>query len=190
LRRALIEAAISLLEARGPDALSLRAVAAEAGVSHAAPYAHFKDKRALLAAVAEAGFERLAARMQTPAGSEATSEERFLMTGRGYVAFAVEAPGLFRLMFSSALGSLDAFPGLKDKSDAAFGLFRESLAGVVAGRKPAPAELSTLRASAWALIHGLATLIVERRIAAGPGGAAALSEAVTDLYLRQIADGR
>ena len=60
LRRALVEAAERILENEGPSALSLRAVAREAGVSAAAPYHHFKDKNELLAAIAQEGFELLA----------------------------------------------------------------------------------------------------------------------------------
>ena len=187
LRPALVRAAIALVEAHGPESLSLRAVATEAGVSPTAPYSHFKDKRALLAAVAETGFERLRARMSPDPDAGATAEARFLMTGRGYVAFALEEPGLFRLMFSSVLGPLDAFPALQEKSDAAFALFRDCLDAVIDRGGLSRAERSTLRASAWALVHGLATLLVEQRLASGAEGAPDLIDAVTELYLRQIA---
>jgi len=64
LRRALIDAASRLLEAEGPSALSLRAVAREAGVSPAAPYHHFKDKAELLDAVAQEGWDILQVKMK------------------------------------------------------------------------------------------------------------------------------
>lgn len=109
------------------------------------------------------------------------------MTGRGYVAFALEEPGLFRLMFSNLLGPLGAFPALQEKSDAAFALFRDCLDAVIDRDGLSRAERSTLRASAWALVHGLATLLVEQRLAPGADGAPDLIDAVTELYLRQIA---
>lgn len=186
LRTALVGAAIKLLEASGPDALSLRGVAAEAGVSQTAPYSHFKDKRALLAAVAEVGFERLRARMTPLDESASTARERFLQTGRGYVAFALGSPGLFRLMFNSVLGPLSDFPDLERKAQEAYGLFHAGLEGVVEGGRLPRAEVSTLRVSAWALVHGLASLLVEQRL--GGVDAERLTAEVTELYLRRIVE--
>src|SRR4029078_7548187 len=99
LRRALVDAARRLLEAEGPSALSLRAVAREAGVSPAAPYHHFKDKCELLDAVAHEGWEQLgegvaAARSAAPCNKSALTE-----IGLAYVKFARENPALYRVMY-------------------------------------------------------------------------------------------
>src|SRR5215475_2854236 len=91
LRRALVDAARRLLESEGPSALSLRAVAREAGVSPAAPYHHFKDKAELLEAVAQEGWDLLNAEMHK---AKAGDKGRHQLTALGiaYVCFARENP--------------------------------------------------------------------------------------------------
>src|SRR5215218_5462232 len=78
LQRALVDAAQTILEREGPAALSLRAVAREAGVSPAAPYHHFKDKDELIGAVAKRGFEMLADAMRAAVGAKETDAQRSL----------------------------------------------------------------------------------------------------------------
>src|SRR5665213_933928 len=102
LSRALVQAGRRILEREGPAALSLRAVAREAGVSPAAPYHHFKDKCELLNAVAQQGWMELGAavsraRAKAPGPREALSE-----IGVAYVCFARENPALYRIMYKSA----------------------------------------------------------------------------------------
>src|SRR6202012_4265946 len=97
LRRALIDAASRLLEAEGPSALSLRAVAREAGVSPAAPYHHFKDKGELLDAVAGEGWHMLddtIARVRAEAASPADALDEI---GVAYVCFARDNPAIYRV---------------------------------------------------------------------------------------------
>src|SRR6185503_17019443 len=91
LRPALLRAAAKVLEAEGREAVSLRDLARRAGVSHAAPYRHFADREALLAALAEEGFVLLAAELEgKPRREQAVA----------YVRFALANPGRFRLMFT------------------------------------------------------------------------------------------
>src|SRR5271169_6239008 len=102
LSRALVDAARRILEAEGAVALSLRAVAREAGVSPAAPYHHFKDKGELLNAVSQEGWMELGAavakaRLSTPDAGEAMTN-----IGVAYVCFARENPALYRVMYDSA----------------------------------------------------------------------------------------
>src|ERR1700760_3315370 len=102
LSRALVDAARRLLEAEGPSALSLRAVAREAGVSPAAPYHHFKDKGELLDAVAGEGWMMLdqalvKAKAQAPDIHHAMTE-----LGVAYVCFACANPALYRVMYDTA----------------------------------------------------------------------------------------
>src|SRR5580704_13363492 len=102
LSRALVDAARRILEAEGAAALSLRAVAREAGVSPAAPYHHFKDKGDLLDAVAHEGWMELGAavakaRIQSPEPGDATTN-----IGVAYVCFARENPALYRIMYDAA----------------------------------------------------------------------------------------
>src|SRR6188472_3873205 len=101
LRRGLIDAARRLLETDGPSALSLRAVAREAGVSPAAPYHHFKDKAELLDAVAQEGWEILGQQM-SEAKTSTTGMQQLTALGVSYVCFARDNPALDRVMYDAA----------------------------------------------------------------------------------------
>src|ERR1041384_5256402 len=95
LGRALVDAARRLLEAEGPSALSLRAVAREAGVSPAAPYHHFKDKAELLDAVAQEGWDILQVKMKEAKNND-TGVHQLTSIGLAYVCFARDNPALYR----------------------------------------------------------------------------------------------
>lgn len=101
LRRALVEAGRRLLEREGSASLSLRAVAREAGVSAAAPYHHFKDRAALLYAIAHEGNVALAAALNTAFEATEAGRERIIAVGVAYVEFALQNPALYRLMFET-----------------------------------------------------------------------------------------
>ena len=115
LKLRLAATARGILERDGLQALTLRAAAREAGVSHMAPYRHFKDKDELLAAVAEEGFSELAAYMDTMAAS---GDPR--ASGIAYVNFALDNPALYRLMFGAGLPSPARFPWLLAAGSEAF----------------------------------------------------------------------
>jgi AcrR family transcriptional regulator len=110
LRAALVRAAAAEIERGGYENLSLRELAESLGVSRAAPYRHFTDRRALLAAVAADGFERLTAAYRKATRSGKTPRARLAAAGRGYLKFAAERPQTFRLMFVSDLLSGGAVP--------------------------------------------------------------------------------
>ncbi|TDD56047.1 TetR/AcrR family transcriptional regulator [Saccharopolyspora elongata] len=99
LRAALLDSATTALRTRGVDALSLRELARDIGVSHAAPRRHFKDKRALLNALALRGFERLTAELDAAAATEGPFRRRLTALARAYVCFAVHDAELLELMF-------------------------------------------------------------------------------------------
>ncbi len=176
LRAALLEAAVDLIGARGLHGLSLRECARRAGVSHAAPYRHFADRDALLHAIAEQGFAWL-----TEAGRKAMEgidapRERLDRYGAAYVRFAYEHPVHHRVMFASEL------PDKDDATDSgAFDLLLEAAAGL-----RGPGEDPTLTALAsWSLVHGLAMLILDRRIPAGKVETAEDVEALAYELFRQ-----
>ncbi|WP_116248441.1 TetR/AcrR family transcriptional regulator [Nocardiopsis sp. FIRDI 009] len=100
LRAALLASAERALAERGPAALSLRELAREAGVSHAAPSRHFKDKQALLDALALTGFERLTERLERAAEGADGTLANLVGLARTYVGFAVEHPALLDLMYT------------------------------------------------------------------------------------------
>ncbi|MFJ9560291.1 TetR/AcrR family transcriptional regulator [Streptomyces fuscichromogenes] len=100
LRSALLASAERTLREKGTAALSLRELARDTGVSHAAPGRHFKDKQALLDALALNGFERLNQALASADLPEAALEPRLAGLARAYVAFAVDNPELLELMYS------------------------------------------------------------------------------------------
>ena len=118
LRESLLEAAELLLEEDGPVGLSLRKVGRRLGVTPGAPYRHFEDKDALLAALAVRGFQRLRKRMMADQVGSADGEDRLKRAGLGYLEFASQHPELFRLMFGW-IPSRDV-PELCEAGDAAY----------------------------------------------------------------------
>src|ERR1700742_3156024 len=96
LRAAILSAAAELVAQRGADGVSLRELAREAGVSHAAPAHHFTARRGLFTALAAQGFELLATAL-------AEARPRFLDAASAYVRFAIEHPGHYRVMFDKSL---------------------------------------------------------------------------------------
>src|SRR5437868_943845 len=163
LREALIQAGLKLLSEKGVDGLSLRAAAQLAGVSHAAPYRHFRDKDALVAAIATQGFRLLSARMREEVAATRSPDlrQRLRALGVGYVSFALEHPGYFRVVFGGLVKSAAATPELKEAGAEAYGLLRNTVAeGVDAGVLKArdPDELAL---AAWSLVHGLSMLGVD-----------------------------
>jgi AcrR family transcriptional regulator len=102
LRAAVLKAASSEIERGGFETLSLRELAASIGVAHSAPYRHFADRDALLAALATEGFRELLKRYQEGT-HETTPDARLRACGRAYLELAADRPQLFRLMFASDL---------------------------------------------------------------------------------------
>lgn len=171
LAAALIDAGEAELTEKGIEAFSLRGVAKRAGVSHAAPAHHFGDVDGLLTALAAQGFERFVAR-QNDFRRLASPDARAQLeaSGVGYVAFAVENPALFRLMFGSDR------PNFEDaRLRAAAGLAYQDLAtGVAAvtgqhlqegcGSDAPNLPQATDIAAVWAMAHGLADLLAAGRL--------------------------
>ena len=156
LRRALVNAARRLLEAEGPSALSLRAVAREAGVSPAAPYHHFKDKAELLDAVAQEGWEILGGLMaEAKAGAEGMQQLTAL--GTAYVCFARDNPALYRIMYDAARDK-EALPmAVQHNEDSAYCMVRDTM--IEHGADPNDEiHLELASAAAWCGAHGLAEM--------------------------------
>jgi AcrR family transcriptional regulator len=114
LHEALIDAGVKLLMEGGADALSLRGAAQLAGVSHAAPYRHYKDKDALIAAIAERGFRLLTAKMRShlEASGARKASRKLVALGVGYVMFGMEHPAYLQLIFGGFRSRTDMPPEL------------------------------------------------------------------------------
>jgi AcrR family transcriptional regulator len=145
LTRALVDAARRLLEAEGPSALSLRAVAREAGVSPAAPYHHFKDKAELLDAVASVGWDLLGAQMSA-AKAATTGMQQLTALGIAYVCFARDNPALYHVMYDAARDKDEMPEGVQGNKDSAYCMVRDTMIENGAG------------VAAWCGAHGLAEM--------------------------------
>jgi AcrR family transcriptional regulator len=164
LRRALIQATLRLIRERGPTGFTLREVARRAGVSHNAPYRHFRNKEALLAAVAEEGFVALTQATERAAREATTPQQRLVERGVAYVTFALERPAHYRVMFGPAIRR-GRHPGLDTVAQRAFdSLVREMAFGQQVGAFAGsdPRELARV---AWALVHGVADLAIGQQLA-------------------------
>ena len=156
LSRALVAAGRRILEAEGPAAMSLRAVAREAGVSPAAPYHHFKDKSELLDAVAEEGWHALKTAIGESRSRAADPRAALTEIGVAYVAFARRNPALYRLMYHAACNRAMMPDHAKD-ADSAYGQVAEAL--VAAGADPTDErELKLAQIAAWCNAHGVAEM--------------------------------
>jgi AcrR family transcriptional regulator len=131
-KTAVLAAAAKLIEKDGPASLSIREAARRAGVSHNAPYRHFADRDSLLAALAEQGFKELEKALEGRRGRE---------LGEAYVRFALAQPQRFRLMSARRQAA-----GMHER-------FRQAFAGLP--------DADAAGAAAWALVHGLAQLLVD-----------------------------
>lgn len=155
LRRALILAAERILERDGPQALSLRAVAREAGVSPAAPYHHFKDKNDLMLAIAMAGFEALGEEMRQ--AEIHNTDCKVTTIGCAYVQFARSNPALYRVMYDCSRNE-DSMPEKAHDDDSAFSLVEQAV--IRAGVDPTDEvglKLSCI--AAWCAAHGVAEMV-------------------------------
>lgn len=165
LKNALIKAGAELLVEEGVKSLSLRKVAAKVGVSHSAPYAHFKDKESLIAAITTEGFQQLYERLEaTIQSNQEMPSDLLVEVAYTYVQFAQEQPAFFKLMFSGVMEHEHAFPDFVRISKANF----QMLVDLVIHCQEAsvlPAGPSDLLAvSVWSLVHGFTSLLLERQI--------------------------
>jgi AcrR family transcriptional regulator len=158
LRPALIRAARQILEETGLDGLALREVARRAGVSRQAPYHHFADKRAMLAAVAAEGFRELAETSLQRMDRATDTQGRLNASGVAYVVFAANNPALFQLMFGGLGGNFANDAELQAARRASFQVLEDAVAGV-SGQSHRADPLSALRS--WSLVHGLAELVIK-----------------------------
>lgn len=155
LRNALLESARSILEREGLEALSLRAVARGAGVSHAAPYRHFPNHEALLVELAIEGFVELRSELVAAANTSGHESDRIATIGAAYMRFVARRPALASLMFGPQLPNRDQFPSLGEAADSISSEIGSAL------------HDSALGLAVWAAVHGLAMLILRNVIDLG-----------------------
>jgi AcrR family transcriptional regulator len=172
LRQRILETAEALLESEGLQALSLREVARRAGVTHQAPYHHFADRESILAELVTQGFDDLAVRLAKANDQAASTGPRkaLMQSGTAYVGYAIEHPGVFRIMFRREVCDASRFPAARAASERAHQELLRLVALLHAGTQD-----EALTTTYWSLVHGLAGLIID-----GP-----LAEQLTTLAARR-----
>jgi AcrR family transcriptional regulator len=177
LRKVILAETARLVAERGADGVSLRQLAREAGVSHAAPAHHFTDRRGLFTALAAEGFNLLAAALRA-------ARPDFVDAALAYVRFAIDHPGHYAVMFDRSL--VDPTDGeLVAAEAAAAGELSQGVGTLVdphAKSDPAAAELA-----AWSLVHGFAMLWLNNSVRAEI--AAVDPMATTERIARMLFDG-
>jgi AcrR family transcriptional regulator len=172
LKEALLQAAKRLIVEKGIDALSLRSIAAEVGVSHMAPYAHFKNKSELFQSLAALGFVELSTKLQKIQQVTKNSNELILLYGVAYIEFATAHPELYKLMLNQTHSDLKA----KTTSNSSLKKGQETETEIIlkqASKRPYmllrqgfainESDEDTLNIQAqgaWALVHGISSLLI------------------------------
>jgi AcrR family transcriptional regulator len=163
LRPALLKAAIRLIAEVGPTAFTLREVARRAGVSHNAPYRHFRDRDDLMAAVAAEGFRELTQAMLEAATAKSDALERLKRAGLGYVRFALRRPEHFTVMFDAPVAKRK-HPDSAAAAEQAFSTLLGFVKGCQdTGRLPS-GDVRQFALLAWTMVHGIAKLAITGRL--------------------------
>jgi AcrR family transcriptional regulator len=167
LKSALRDAARVVIARNGAGAFSLREVARMAGVSHAASYRHYPNKEALLADLAERGFRDLAECTRAAAARYPDDPLMQLRAaGAAYVDFGVANPDLLQLMFGGFVAHTDDHPALRSAGRTAFAVLSDIIVAGQQARVIRSGDRRDFALSAWALVHGLALLVVGGQVSA------------------------
>ena len=168
LSRALVDAAVRIVGEAGVEALTLREVGRRAGVSRSAPYRHFKDKAALLAAVALEGFRLLRRDLEAALAAE-ESTEPLIALSEAYVGFGLKHPSHYRTMFEITWGTKNHYPALVQEGDATSRVLVEAITRGQAAGRLAPGVPGQIARVVWTLVHGIVTLREDDHFSQGSG---------------------
>jgi AcrR family transcriptional regulator len=186
LKAALVNAGVEILRSEGLQALTLRAVARRAGVTQSAPYRHFQDRRALMAAVAERGFQRLQEAMLTAmrGGDGRTGLKGIALA---YVRFALDNGPEYRLMFGAELAVTDDLPSLRETSRSVLEFVAQGISQLQKQGLVGPGDPMMLAVSTWSTLHGLAMLTLDGQVAGVAPDVAELVEESTRIMMFGLA---
>ncbi|MCK6576731.1 MAG: TetR/AcrR family transcriptional regulator [Anaerolineae bacterium] len=188
LKNALIQAGIEILSKEGVQALSLRSVARRAGVSHAAPYAHFADKEALIAAIAAEGYRKLYAKLTAAQQASGDPLVRLHQTAFAYLQFALDEPDHFRITFAGVVEAERDYPEYVEQSQRCYALVVELVKACQARGLFTDEDTQLFAVSIWSSIHGFAQLAIANQLP----GALVSRKSIHDIFrfhLRQLLAG-
>lgn len=165
LRKALIDEAFKVIDSEGVEAVTMRALGQATDVSRTAAYRHFDNKIDLFCAVAEKGFSIIGERYQNIMDQAADDGLANLETlGRGYVAFAMDYPNLFRLMFGPELAGHARTDALKAAVENSMSLLVSTVMQCQEQGTIQQGDPLALASILWAGMHGLATVLVDGQL--------------------------
>lgn len=166
LVNACIEVGLKIIKNKGVEKLSLRGISREIGVSIGAPYKHFATKEALLAAIAQRGFELFESYMRLPVsdGIHLITRESFVAMAYQYLRFANENPEYYRLMFTNVILNHRQYPDLWKASRRTFYMLIEGIEVLQRMEIIRPGRALDFATHTWAVLHGFASLHVENRL--------------------------
>ena len=158
LRDTILRTAVEHVAEHGPDSLSFRKLAADAGVSHQAPYHHFEDRRGVFRAIALEGFTILGETLRAARGRN--TKEATIALFEAYVGFALDNQGHFRVMFRRDLCEMEDAPDLQAVADATFDFLVDHIRTEL-GPRASIKDIRSRTTAMWSIAHGLATLVIE-----------------------------
>jgi len=165
LKNALIKAAIDILSKEGVHGLSLRKTAQKAGVSHTAPYSHFADKQALIAAVSTEGFKIISEDLDAVIKRYRGKPVRQLVEGCwAYIQFALKDPAHFKVTISGVLEREKDYPAFVEMTNKSFGQIIQIVENCQAAGllRPGPSDVEAI--NVWSMAHGFVSLLLEGQI--------------------------
>lgn len=165
LKNTLIDAGTKIITKEGLTGLSMRRVAKKAGVSPTAPYAHFSDKQALIAAISTAGYHRLYDQLNSTVTIHHGDPQSMLVeAGWTYVQFALSDPERFKVMFSGIIQQEKEYPEFREIAQKNFALLVELVKGCQENGilSSAPSDMIAVRL--WSVVHGFIMLLLEGQI--------------------------
>ncbi|HEY7290790.1 MAG TPA: TetR/AcrR family transcriptional regulator [Vicinamibacterales bacterium] len=180
LRHALLQEAVRTIGADGVEALTLREVGEHLGVSRTALYRHFRNKGALLAAVAREGFQRFRQDLLTAWTEAGEGRDGLAAMGVAYVRFALDNPSHYRVMFGRFRDLCGDDPGLIADGNAAFDVLVAALTSILTTESKEPPDVTVLAPFVWATVHGVAMLGIDGQLGPDRATVEALSRFTVD----------
>ena len=186
LSRAIKAATLAIIETEGLEAVSLRAIARQLGVSEAAPYHHFSSKDELLALLAADAYREFGERLTN--AIEAAGKDpfhRLAALAKAYIGFGLEQRGRFRLMFGEHMLDLAARVEARPDGQATRQILRDAVAECLQGDT---LDAISIERTTWALVHGVTWLVAEAeiRFENGAGGVEQLTEVAISILINGI----
>lgn len=164
LREVLLESALRLIGEVGPAGFTLRELARRAGVSHNAPYRHFRDRDDMMAAVATQGYGELTHAMQRAAEGHTNPLDRLKQAGLAYITFALRRPEHFTVMFDGPVSLKTEHPGSSEAAKDAFSTLVSFVRDCQKAGQFPPEDPESFTLLAWSMVHGVAKLAITGRL--------------------------